>query len=321
MGTHPLASHFSVDESAKLCRHYRYVEERMMRMMGGWIALTPELPVKLLLGRHVWDCAQHADLWGKRLPELRAPAQVSEPPNAAFVRFVDVLESSDQPHQSAERLVGIYRVLKPHLLAAYETHLARSNPVYEPPTRRILQRCSEEERRHIAAGRTVLAHVVQDRSDREGTDSYQSRLAALLAESGGVTGAGLDQLRPPDIPDEPGEARELVGLGQPIVRWPFPPGLEAAVDSHARRVRQKDLTGIQADLVPAYRAEGLAIYRSLPEEVLGEHEIVALSRVGAHQVIKLRFHGPSALLQLRWALQDGRWQIHEVELLRAGPEL
>ena len=88
-----LAGHFSVDESAKRVRHYRYAEERMMRMIGGWIALTPELSAKLLFGRHVWDCAQHVDLWGKRLPELCAPAQVSEPPNDAFVRFVDLLES------------------------------------------------------------------------------------------------------------------------------------------------------------------------------------------------------------------------------------
>ena len=27
----------------------------MMRVLGGWIALTPELPAKLLFGRHVWD--------------------------------------------------------------------------------------------------------------------------------------------------------------------------------------------------------------------------------------------------------------------------
>ncbi len=46
-----------------------------MRVLGGWIALTPELPAKLLFGRHVWDCAQHADAWGRRLPELRSPAQ------------------------------------------------------------------------------------------------------------------------------------------------------------------------------------------------------------------------------------------------------
>ncbi|MGH7279779.1 MAG: hypothetical protein ACREJG_13985, partial [Candidatus Rokuibacteriota bacterium] len=152
-----LAGHFSVEASARLIRHYRYAEERLMRILGGWIALTPELPAKLLFGRHVWDCAQHADSWGRRLPELRAPAQQSEPANERFVKFMDLLESAEAPRQTPERVTGAYRVLKPHLIAVYERHLAAANPVYEPPTRRILQRCIEEERRHATAGAVVSA--------------------------------------------------------------------------------------------------------------------------------------------------------------------
>jgi hypothetical protein len=287
----------------------------MMRIMGGWIALTPELSAKLLLGRHVWDCAQHADLWGRRLPELRAPAQVSEPPNLLFVRFVDALESSDGPHQSVERLVGIYRVLKPHLLAAYETHLAQSNPVYEPPTRRILQRCLDEERRHIAAGRTVLAHLVRAPADTEQAQRWLSRLDALLVENGGVTGAGAETLSTREVPDDPTEAPDFVRLDHPIARWPFPPGLEAALESHARRARERDLAGIQTDLAPACE-ESLEVYRSLPGGDLGDHEVVALARIGAQWVVKLRFRGQrGALLQLRWAFQDGLWRVREAHLV------
>src|SRR5215813_3928372 len=76
---------YSVAQTAQMIRQYRYAEEQMMRIMAGWIALTPELVVKLELGRQVWNCAQHADILGKRLPELRARAQVSEPPNDTFV--------------------------------------------------------------------------------------------------------------------------------------------------------------------------------------------------------------------------------------------
>jgi len=93
----------------------------MTRIMAGWIALTPELSAKLLLGRHVWDNAQHTDAWGRRLPELRAHAQESEPPNDAFVGFMDAIEAPEEPERTAERLAGIYRVLKPHLLAVYES--------------------------------------------------------------------------------------------------------------------------------------------------------------------------------------------------------
>src|SRR5262245_11219488 len=117
MTAHPLAGSFSVDASGALIRHYRYVEERLMRLLGGWIALTPEVPVKLLFGRHVWDCAQHADLWGRRLPELRAPAQRSEPANERVVAFMDLVEGRETPGATPERVTGVYRVVKPHLAA------------------------------------------------------------------------------------------------------------------------------------------------------------------------------------------------------------
>ena len=151
MTAHPLAGPFSVEASSRLIRSYRYVEERVMRILGGWIALTPEVPVKLLFGRHVWDCAQHADLWGKRLPELRAPAQQSEPANDRVVAFMDLIENCQTPSATPERVTGVYRVLKPHLAAVYARHLADANGIYEPPTRRILQRCLDEERRHVGS--------------------------------------------------------------------------------------------------------------------------------------------------------------------------
>lgn len=161
-----------------------------MRCLAGWIALTPELPAKLLLGRQVWDCAQHADLWGKRLPELRAPAHVSEPPNDAFVRFMEALESREAWSETIERLTGVYRVLKPHLAETYAAHLARANPVYEPPTRRILERCLGEERQHIADGRRVLEGLA-DTDVRQGrVAAWETELRGLLQAAGGVTGDG-----------------------------------------------------------------------------------------------------------------------------------
>src|SRR5437016_8356879 len=152
-----------------------------MRIMAGWIALTPELSAKLLLGRHVWDNAQHADAWGKRLPELRARAQQSEPANDAFAAFMDAIEA---PGETVERLAGIYRVLKPHLLAVYVKHLEGANPIYEPPTCRILSRCIEDERRHIGAGETIIGHLAASAEIRSRVDAWQARLARV-AEAGG----------------------------------------------------------------------------------------------------------------------------------------
>lgn len=319
MAAHPLAGLRSVEESAKLIRHYRYAEERMTRMMAGWIALTPELSAKLLLGRHVWDCAQHADLWGKRLPELRAPEHVSEPPNDAFVRFMDFVESPEEFHQSPERLTGIYGVLKLHLLATYADHLARANVVYEPPTRRILQRTIEDERRHIAAGRVILSHLVSEPATDGRARAWQRRLEVLLAAAGGVSGEASKALQVPDVPSDPtGIAQDLVSLERPIGRWPIPPELEASVESHMQHLKMRDLGALENDLAPGNREPGTAVYAALVGGEFASHRIVGFAKVGGHRLVKVRLQGPAGavVLQLRWGDRDGRWQVLEVEVVR-----
>ena len=46
---YPLDGHFPVDQSARVIRNYRYAAERMMRILGGWLALTPELSAELIV--------------------------------------------------------------------------------------------------------------------------------------------------------------------------------------------------------------------------------------------------------------------------------
>ena len=210
--SHQLAGHLEVDDSARTVRHYRYVVERMTRILGGWIALTPELSAKLLLGRHVWDNAQHADAWGKRLPELRAAAHVSEPASEQLVVFMDALEEAEAPGQTIERVVGVYRVLKPHLLATYEAHLARANPVYEPPTCRILARCIEDERRHVTAGETILRHLLRSAALEERARGCEARLWGLLQAAGGVAGAG-------PVTRAAGDSVQPSGTSEPSCIW------------------------------------------------------------------------------------------------------
>jgi hypothetical protein len=179
---------YSVEQTAQMIRHYRYAEEQMMRIMAGWIALTPELVVKLEFGRQVWDCAQHADMLGKRLPELRARAQVSEPPNEALVTFMTMLANREQPEETIERLVGLFRVLKPHLLSLYAQHLSACNPVYEPPTIRILERLVHETQEHILKGHILFEDLASTVSTRERAVLWQLELEKQLVAAGGVLG-------------------------------------------------------------------------------------------------------------------------------------
>ena len=265
-----------------------------MRSLGGWIALTPELDAKLLFGRHVWDNAQHADLWGKRLPELRAPAQQSEPANQRFVSFMDRLETAERPGQTVERIAGVYRVLKPHLITVYERHLAAANPVYEPPTRRILLRCLDEERRHVAAGGVVLGRLTrEDEAARRATE-WEASLTRTLGEAGGVTGDVEPPLIEPSgaMPDAAVVAQDLVTVPPPF-----------------------DPADTEQDLLAAIGAHTLELKR-----LAGPFDrwwVVGLAKIGRYRVVKVRLAGPigTSVVQLRWKPSDSGWELASADVL------
>jgi len=315
--THPLAGHLEVDDSARTVRRYRYVVERMMRILGGWIALTPELSAKLLMGRHVWDNAQHADLWGRRLPELRAAAHVSEPASDRLVALMDAVEALERPDQTVERVVAVYRVLKPQLLATYEAHLGSANAVYEPPTCRILTRCIEDERRHVAAGETILRHLLRTPALEDRARAFEAGCWAELEAAGGVTGSGprsrsvVDPGRAVPLSDD---AVEFIRLERSAGTWALPPGLAEAVTSFGDALVSGDAAGARRWLAPEL---------GLPTEVAapparfagGGHRLVACARVGEQRLVKLRLEGAreAVTLLLRWVPLGAGWQVAALE--------
>jgi hypothetical protein len=295
----------------------------MMRVLGGWIALTPELTAKLLFGRHVWDCAQHADLWGRRLPELRAPAQQSEPAGPGLVAALDLVETTEGPGQTVERVTAVYRVLKPHLATLYERHLAVANPVYEPPTRRILARVIEEERRHAAAGALVLERLTaRDPALAARAQAWERRLLEALATAGGATGdAEPPLIAPPATPPDP------LAVAQDLV--PAPPAfdplaalgdLAAPLDAHRAALVRGDRESVRKDLAPDAAADVAAAYAALPG-AFERSEVVGCARIGRQRVVKLRFHAGRAqvLLQERWIPTGAGWRVAAVEVTRAEP--
>jgi hypothetical protein len=295
----------------------------MMRMLGGWIALTPELDAKLLFGRHVWDCAQHADLWGRRLPELRAPAQQSEPANEAVAGLLALVQATEGPEHTVERVTAVYRVLKPHAATVYERHLAVANPVYEPPTRRILERCLTEERRHAAAGEHVLRRLLaSDPARQSRAQAWEQRLLAALAAAGGMTGDVEAPLivRPALVPDLAAVAQDLV---------PMPPGFDpsAALDdlavplqAHRQAIARGDLVALRADLAPEALPEAAVQYERLGER-FERVEVVGCARLGRHRVVKLRLAGSGGhiLLQERWIPTSDGWRVAALEATRVEP--
>lgn len=312
-----LEGHFSADDSARLCRNYRYACERMTRIMAGWIALTPELSAKLLLGRHVWDSAQHTDAWGRRLPELRAHAQESMPPNDAFVAFMDAIEAPEEPGRTAERLAGVYRVLKPHLLAVYEEHRRHANPVYEPPTCRILERVIEDERRHIAAGETIIRHLAATPDAQSAVTAWQARLTGLLEAARGVTGEGLPPVtaRPSQEVPLSDDAREFISLERAGQKWAIPEDLETAIRAFGDALVAADAVKVASFLDADPDA---ATLQALKDGGLNRHAVVAFAKLGRHRLVKYRLEGrrQAATLNARWEQGERGWRVGAVDLVK-----
>src|SRR2546429_429523 len=102
------------------------------------------------------------------------------------------IEDKEEWEDTVERLVGIYRVVKPHLVSHYSAHIAAANPVYEPPTLRILTQLVDDEKRHVERGSVLLNDLLDSPEKHQRAAAWQGHLEELLAVAGGVTGFNDD---------------------------------------------------------------------------------------------------------------------------------
>ncbi|HKA13991.1 MAG TPA: hypothetical protein VKH41_03160 [Myxococcota bacterium] len=186
-----LHGRYDVEATARRVRNFRYAEEWMMMIMGGWVATIPELPVKTGLGKVIWETARAADELGKRLPELRCGRKSvaqSEAGNAGFAAFVQEVAAPERPDQTIEKLVGIFDVLKPHLAELYDTHMRETDQISDAPTIEILDEIARKTRRHIEWGHAVLERLCDAEAARARRRDRAEALRRQLIACGGATG-------------------------------------------------------------------------------------------------------------------------------------
>lgn len=186
-----LSGRYDVEAMARRCRNFRYAEEWLMMMLGGWVATIPELPVKTGLGKVIWETAQAADVLGARLPELRCgkkAVDASESANEGFAGFIQSVAEPERPDLTIEKLAGPFDVLMPHLVDVYEQTMRETDQICDAPTIEILDDIVRKRRRHITWGREVLDRLCESDALRERRSTRVTQLNAELTACGGVTG-------------------------------------------------------------------------------------------------------------------------------------
>jgi len=183
---------FTVEESARRVGNYKWIEMKLFEVLGGWVATVPELDVKMRLGTHCYKHAWHAELWHKRLPELREmnPERLTQPANDELVAFVDAMTEPEAPEQTIEKLVGVYRVLIPHKIAAYTYHLNNTSTITDAPTIRSLKFALQDEFEDWRDGEMLIQSLIDSDAEVDRAAAHQARLEKLMLAAGGIAGAG-----------------------------------------------------------------------------------------------------------------------------------
>lgn len=200
-----LPGRFSVEETARRVGNYKWIEMRIFELMGGWVATVPELDIKLRLGTHCYHHAFHSELWHKRLPELREmnPDRLTLPPNPEMEAFVQALGTPEAPNETIEKMVGLYRVLLPNLIAAYTYHLNNTSTITDSPTIRSLNFCLQDDMEEWREGEMIIQSLLTSEDDVARAAAQQVNLTNLMIAAGGVTGPG--SVGSFDIDDAAGE--------------------------------------------------------------------------------------------------------------------
>ena len=152
-----------------------------------------------MLGRHCYHHAWHAELWHKRLPELREmnPDRLTLPANDEFVTFMDAMREPEAPEHTIEKLVGVYRVLIPRKIAAYTYHLNDTSTITDAPTIRSLKFALQDEFEDWRDGEMLIQSLHRDaREGRAGQRRTRPELEKLMLAAGGIAGPGSLGRRP-----------------------------------------------------------------------------------------------------------------------------
>lgn len=185
-----LPSRFTVEETAARVGHYKWLAMQFFEVLGGWVAIVPEVHLKPRLADHCYQHAFHAELWHKRLPELREvdPESLTTAPNPEMEQLIVGLGHMDSGDDTVQRLAGLYRVLLPHLISAYTFHLHNASDLTDAPTIRALNLCLQDDLEQWREGEMMIQTLIRDRSDIERAAARQTELTTLMLASGGVVG-------------------------------------------------------------------------------------------------------------------------------------
>jgi hypothetical protein len=173
----------TVAERGQTIATFRFIEVRLMEIAAAWVPTTPEMEVKVLLGKHIWDFAQHADALGKRTFELRLPEQFSQRPSDVYVQLLDGVAAIED---TARRLTALYDALLPGVERRYLRYIERTDTLLDAPSVVIVERILQDlvrQRREVGSLRGETGLMPANAEDLRRQDGSLDTVVVLRGEA------------------------------------------------------------------------------------------------------------------------------------------
>jgi hypothetical protein len=171
----------------RLLNRYRFIEYETIRILAGWLPATAQMELKLTMGRLLWEDAQHVQHLYRRLREVQTPA--FRPPGDEVLEHL-MAEALCAPNER-DLLAGIFRVIKPALVAAYRWHMDQTFANPDAPTLYAFKHILLDEEEQLLWAQDALAdHPIGE---------WEQYIATLLTAAGGVTGDEIRCEIPPPV--------------------------------------------------------------------------------------------------------------------------
>lgn len=180
IGSADIADIGSIEASRVIAGRYRWWEQLLFALLGGWAGEESDASVKTRLRVDSYHHGWHAQLWEERLGSLGEPdPDGATCPPAGLEDFTSLL---GEPHRHpAVRLVGVYRVVLPRMVTTYSDHLRLiGEDVASGPVARALKLVLADELDHWRTGEALMQRLLGDPETAKQASERQGELEARL---------------------------------------------------------------------------------------------------------------------------------------------
>jgi uncharacterized ferritin-like protein (DUF455 family) len=145
--------YWSAQRAATSMSELAYCERALAHILAGWIPKIPDLRVKSELGQHIFQAFDRANQLRRRSSALsRADAAAPAIPEG----YRAVMMRVDGARNTEALLAALYHVIFPHVTLLYREHIARTDPIGDGSSLRLVGLALPEVEARVTWGKENL---------------------------------------------------------------------------------------------------------------------------------------------------------------------